>query len=49
MAIAFKVKVSCNFDPLYDYFNQKFIYYILEIYIIKFESNIGLICERNNF
>jgi hypothetical protein len=49
MAIAFKVKVSYNFDPLYDYFNQKFIYYILEIYIIKFESNIGLICERNNF
>jgi hypothetical protein len=49
MAIAFMVKVSYNFDPLYDYFNQEFIYYISEKYIIKFQSNIGLICGRYHF
>jgi hypothetical protein len=49
MAIAFRVKVSYNFDPLYDYFNQEFIYYISEKYIIKFQPNIGLICGRNHF
>ncbi len=40
MAIAFRVKVSYNFDPLYDYFNQEFIYYISKKYIIKFQSNL---------
>jgi hypothetical protein len=30
MAIAFRVNLSYNFDPLYDYFNQEFIYYISE-------------------
>jgi hypothetical protein len=49
MAIAFKVKVSYSFDPLYDYFKQEFIYYISEKYIIKFQSNIGLICGRDHF
>jgi hypothetical protein len=37
MAIAFRVKVLYNFDPLYDYFNQEFIYYISEKYIVKFQ------------
>jgi hypothetical protein len=49
MPFAFRVKVSYNFDPLYDYFNQEFIYYISEKYVIKFQSNIGLICGRNHF
>jgi hypothetical protein len=49
MAIAFRVNLSYNFDPLYDYFNQEFIYYISEKYIIKFQSNIGLICGRDHF
>ncbi len=49
MVMAFKVKVSYSFDPLYDYFNQEFIYYISEKYIIKFQSNIGLICGRDHF
>ncbi len=47
--IAFRVNLSYNFDPLYDYFNQEFIYSILEKYIIKFQSNIGLICGRDHF
>jgi hypothetical protein len=42
MAITFRVKVLYNFD-------QEFIYYILEKYIIKFQSNIGLICGRDHF
>ncbi len=49
MAIAFRVYLSYNFDPLYDYFNQEFIYYISEKYIIKFQSNIGLICGKDLF
>ncbi len=49
MAIAFRVKVSYNYDPLYDYFNQEFIYYISKKYIIKFQLNIGLICGRDHF
>jgi hypothetical protein len=47
MAIAFRVNLLYNFDPLYDYFNQEFIYYISEKYTIKFQSNIGLMCERS--
>ncbi len=49
MVIAFRVKVSYNFDPLYDYFNKEFMYHISEKYIIKFQSNIGLICGRGHF
>jgi hypothetical protein len=49
MAIAFRVNLSYSFDPLYDYFNQEVIYYISEKYIIKFQSNIGLIFGRDHF
>jgi hypothetical protein len=50
MAIAFRVNLSYNFDPLYDYFNQEFIYYyISKKYIIKFQSNIRLICGGDHF
>jgi len=48
MAIAFRVNLSYNFDPLYDYFNQEFIYYIKNIYN-KISINIGLICGRDHF
>ncbi len=49
MAITFRVNLLYNFDPLYDYFNQEFIYYISKKYIIKFQSNIGLICGKDHF
>jgi hypothetical protein len=37
------------FDPLYDYFNQKNIYYISKKYKVKFQSDIGLIYGKNHF
>jgi hypothetical protein len=53
MAITFRVKVSYNFDPLYDYFNQEFIYYISKKYnkisikhrINMWERSFLLLCE----
>jgi hypothetical protein len=49
IAIAFRVKVSYSFEPLYDYFNQEFVYYISKKKKKKFQSNIGLICGKDHF
>jgi len=42
-------KIYNIFDPLYEYFNQKIIYYISKKYKLKFQLNIGLIYGRDHF
>jgi hypothetical protein len=42
-------KIKKIFNPLYDYFNQEIIYYILKIYKIKYQWNIGFTYARDHF